>query len=260
MGVTSRTEETVDLQKPFSYEFDDKEWLTKLGLGALISLVPILNFAIAGYAVQLIRNVAAGVAEPLPNWDDLGGKWRDGLLLALAAFVYAIPVFVFLCLPLSLLITSGIVSTDDNLKGVATSLVAVGGVALLCFFGLLVLYALFLSIIRPIIMVVFSRDRTFASCFRFGEFMRILTTQPGPFFTTWAVIVLAGLAVSIMVGFVTLVIGWVPLIGWLVSVILPVAAAMYLVAADGHILGQFRKVAVDSEPPTEHIEVAPANP
>ncbi len=260
MDGTNKSEVTVDLQKPFYYQFDDTQWLTKLGVGALISLVPILNFAVAGYAVQIVRNVAASAPEPLPNWDDLGAKFRDGLLLALAALVYAIPILVFLCLPLSLFVASGIISTDNNLKELATSLLAVGGVALLCFFGLLLLYALFLSLIRPIIMVIFSRDRTLASCFRFGEIMKILSTYPGPFFTVWGVIVLAGLAVSIMVSFVALVIGWIPLIGWLVATVLPLVATMYLVTGDAHLLGQFKKVTVDSEQGAEQAAVAPSVP
>jgi hypothetical protein len=255
-----KSEDIMDLQKPFYYQFDDKEWLTKLGVGALISLVPILNFAVAGYAVQVIRNVAANATEPLPNWDDLGGKFRDGLLLALAGLIYAIPIFVFLCFPLSVLAAGGIISSNNSLKDVATSLMAVGGLALVCFFGLFVLYALFLSLVRPIIMVIFSRERTFASCFQFGEIMRILRTYPGPFFTTWGVIILAGLGVSIMSSFVMLLIGWIPLIGWLISFLLPLAATIYLVSADAYLLGQFQKVTLDSELGASPTEVVPANP
>ena len=49
----------MDIGKVFSYQFEDRQWITKLGLGALISLVPILNVAITGYMVGIIRNVAA---------------------------------------------------------------------------------------------------------------------------------------------------------------------------------------------------------
>ena len=55
----------MNLGKAFSYQFEDKQWASKLGLGGLITLVPILNFAWYGYMVDLIRNVADGVAEPV---------------------------------------------------------------------------------------------------------------------------------------------------------------------------------------------------
>ncbi|HTP00055.1 MAG TPA: DUF4013 domain-containing protein [Anaerolineales bacterium] len=243
----------MDLQKPFSYQFEDTQWLTKLGLGALITLVPILNFAVAGYVVQIVQNVASGASEPLPQWDDFGEKFRDGLILAVAALIYTVPILVFLCLPLSVLIASGILSSNSDLKDVASALAAVGGVTLLCLFGLFMLYALVLSIIRPIILVIFSRERTLAACFRFGEIWKVLTNHPGPFFTTWGVVILAGLAVGIIVGFITLVVGWIPCLGGLVSVLLSLGTTIYLVTADAYLFGEFRRVALDGAP-------APASP
>ena len=37
--------------------FKDANWLSKILVGALVSLVPILNFAAYGYAVQTTRNI-----------------------------------------------------------------------------------------------------------------------------------------------------------------------------------------------------------
>ncbi len=247
----------MDFQKPFFYQFEDARWPEKLGVGALISLIPILNLATAGYSVQVIRNVVAGHPEPLPAWDDLGQKFLDGLILFAAGLIYALPIMIFLCFPVSLLVASGLVSANSSMKQLTTSLAAVGGVALVCFFGVFVLYALFLSIIRPIILVVFSYDRTFASCFRIGEFLRILSRYPGPFFATWGVMILAGLALTIIVGFINLVFGWIPLIGWLVSIVLTVGSAIYLITADGHLFGQFRKIALENEPPVHEVVAVP---
>ena len=71
----------MDAEKSFTFPFEDTEWVSKLGLGALISMVPILNFAWSGYLVDIIRNVMNNDAEPLPTWDDLGKKFNDGLIL-----------------------------------------------------------------------------------------------------------------------------------------------------------------------------------
>ena len=69
----------MDIGKSFSFAFEDKQWLSKLGLGAVIAMVPILNFAWSGYMVEIIRNVMKNVQEPLPNWDDIGKKFSEGL-------------------------------------------------------------------------------------------------------------------------------------------------------------------------------------
>ena len=45
-----------------------------------------------GYFVRLVRNVARGDERPLPEWDDLGGIFSDGLravAVYLAYFVAA---------------------------------------------------------------------------------------------------------------------------------------------------------------------------
>ncbi|MGB7095956.1 MAG: hypothetical protein WBD62_15035, partial [Anaerolineales bacterium] len=62
----------MDIGKSFSYPFEDDEWLTKLFLGAIVSAVPILNFAWTGYTVDIMRNVIDGVSMPMPAWSDFG--------------------------------------------------------------------------------------------------------------------------------------------------------------------------------------------
>ena len=58
----------MNIGKAFSYPFEDDEWLTKLFLGAIVSAVPILNFAWTGYTVDILRNVTDGVSLPMPDW------------------------------------------------------------------------------------------------------------------------------------------------------------------------------------------------
>ena len=70
--------------------------------------MPILNFAWSGYMVGIIRNVMNNVAEPLPTWDDLGKKFMDGLILFAAGFIYALPMLILFCLPLSIMAFSGL--------------------------------------------------------------------------------------------------------------------------------------------------------
>jgi len=60
----------MDIGKSFSYPFEDNKWLSKLIIGALVSIVPILNFAWAGYLIDLLKNVINKAAEPLPEWTD----------------------------------------------------------------------------------------------------------------------------------------------------------------------------------------------
>ncbi len=90
----------MEIGKSFSYPFEDNQWISKLGLGALISLVPILNFAWIGYTVGE-KNPIAGEPWPLPDWSDLGKKFMDGLFFAIAMLIYSLPGLLLLGLPIA---------------------------------------------------------------------------------------------------------------------------------------------------------------
>ena len=129
------------------FPFEDNQWISKLGLGALITMVPILNFAWSGYLVDIIRNVMNNASEPLPTWDDLGKKLGDGLILFAAGIVYASPILILMCLPLSMMAFSDLFSGNGNMEEVARAIAGAGGAlfyGLLCLF---VFYAIALSVI-----------------------------------------------------------------------------------------------------------------
>ncbi|MGZ6317621.1 MAG: DUF4013 domain-containing protein [Anaerolineales bacterium] len=230
----------MDIGKAFSYQFEDKQWITKLGIGALISLVPILNVALSGYMVAIIRNVAANEGEPLPDWGDLGNKFREGLILAAASLIYAAPLFILICLPLSAFVLSGAVSQNGNLQDLGRSIAAAGGVLFTCLLCVFLLYLLLLSIIHPAIFVIFSCEGTFASCFRLGQIVSLIRDNPADFFTTWLVTIVGSFAVGLALGFMNLVVAWIPCLGWMVGVVTGLGAGLYLLTADAHLYGQFR--------------------
>ncbi|PWH20913.1 MAG: hypothetical protein DDG58_00470, partial [Ardenticatenia bacterium] len=84
----------MDIGIAFSYMFQDRDWLKKILIGGVISLIPIVNFAALGYVVQLVRNVRDGQDLPLPEWDQFGEYFVSGLYLFLVYVVYAIPIIL----------------------------------------------------------------------------------------------------------------------------------------------------------------------
>ena len=176
----------MDLNKVFSFQFEDKQWISKLGIGAVISLVPILNFALSGYMVGIIRNVMDNSTELLPNWDDLGKKFTDGLILFAAGLVYALPLIIIF-LPIGIIAVSSLLSGNNNLQDMGQIIAGAGSVLLYCLLCFMIIYALALSVIYPAILVMFAREGTFASCFKFREVFDIVSKNAGPFFTAWIV-------------------------------------------------------------------------
>jgi hypothetical protein len=190
-------EELMDIGKSFSYPFEDKQWVSKMGLGAVISLVPILNFAMTGYMIQIVRNLMDDVQEPLPNWDDLGKKFKDGVMLVLAGLVYALPVILLSCLPLGILTIPAALSGNGDTQGIADALTGVGSVLLVGMSCLFVVYGLVLSVIFPAIYVNYAKEGTFASCFQLREVFSMIGKNAGAFFTAWGMSLVAGLVVGV---------------------------------------------------------------
>ena len=234
----------MDIEKSLAFPFEDKEWISKLGLGAVISIVPILNFAWSGYMVGVIQNVMNNVAEPLPTWDDLGKKFSDGLILFAAGLIYALPMLIALCLPLSITAFSGILSGNGNMEDIARTVAEAGGILFFCLSCVFVLYGIALSIIYPAILVMFAREGTFASCFKLREAFELISRNAGPFFTAWGLSLVAGFGVGLIVGIINLFLGWIPCLGLLVSLVLSFGSGVYIAVVYAHLFGQFGRAAV----------------
>jgi hypothetical protein len=96
---------SFDFVKCFTYVFEDPRWLNKILIGGLWYLAMFVLIGIPfvlGYFARVIRNVIAEVPNPLPEWDDLGEFFSEGLRLFVAGLVYALPmivIFIGLYLP-----------------------------------------------------------------------------------------------------------------------------------------------------------------
>jgi hypothetical protein len=233
----------MDIGKSFSFPFEDKQWISKLGLGAVIAMVPILNFAWSGYMVEIIRNVMNGSQEPLPNWDDIDKKFMDGLLLALAGLVYALPMLIVICLPMSIMIIPAIMSGNGDLQEISNAIAGAGGALFLCLLCVFLLYGLVLSVIYPAILVVFARERTFAACFKFRDVFDLISKNMSPFFTAWGVSIVAGLVVGVVSSIAQVVLNFIPCLGQIVAFVLAIGIVVYTSAIYTHLFGQFGRMA-----------------
>lgn len=243
----------MNIEKAFRFPFEDKQWISKLGLGAIVTIVPILNFAWSGYLVDILRNMMNNTAEPLPAWDNLEKKFSDGLILFAASLVYASPILILMCLPLSIMAFSGLFSGNGNMDDFGRAISGAGGVLFSGLLCLVFLYAIALSVIYPAVLVLFSREGTFASCFKLREAFDMISRNAGPFFTAWGLSLVGGLGVGLVIGFLNVVVGWIPCIGWIVSLAFTLTSGVYIGAVYAHLFGQFGALVYGNH------QLAPAN-
>ena len=233
----------MDINKSFSFAFEDSQWVNKLGIGALITLIPILNFAWTGYTVDLMRNVMKDAVEPLPTWDDLGQKFTDGLMLFVAGFVYVLPILVVTCLPLSFMVVPAILSGNSDTQDIADAIAAAGSAVFFCLLCIFFLYMLAFSVIYPAITVLFAREGSFASCFKFREVFDLIRKNSSAFFTAWAVNIGVSLAASVALGILQTILGFIFCIGWIISLVLTFGVIVYTSVVSAHLFGQFGRIA-----------------
>jgi Protein of unknown function (DUF4013) len=211
----------MDFGKAFSYVFEDPDWLKKVGLGGVISLVPILNFASAGYGLEVARRIINNDPRPLPEWDNIGDKLVKGLLLAVIQVVYMLPMLLFVCIiQVVNVVVLGAASSSSSSDSTAATLVTA---VMACFGCLAFLYSLFAGLVMPAAIGNYAAKGQLGAAFRFGE--------------VWG-LVQKNLGLYVMVLIVTIVAGLVASLGTIACIIGVVFTAFYAVLIMYHAYGQ----------------------
>jgi hypothetical protein len=209
------------LQDNLAYMFKDAKWVSKILVGALVGLVPILNFATAGYAVQTTRNIRDD-QSPLPGWsNNLGKFFSEGLKLFVIGILYSIPLWILS------LITIPLFSSDS---GAAIAIGVLIGLVELVFALLLIFW--FQGII-----VNFANVGTIGSGFQFGKIWAIISQNMGRMLVTVGVAILA----SVLVGIVAGILGIIPCIGWIAAWLISFAAVFYILLVFAYNCGHIAK-------------------
>lgn len=155
---------TVDFGRAFTFTFEDPEWLKKVLIGGLFYLLVFLLiglFFVFGYAARVARNVAAGVARPLPEWDDLGGFFGEGARLIGVTLIYYLPIVILAIVAFGGGVAIGSFSGGDDAAAALTGgLFSVG----MCLVWIL---AIGISILLPAAITLAVMRQSFAAAFDF---------------------------------------------------------------------------------------------
>jgi hypothetical protein len=229
----------MDFGKALSYAFEDEDWFTKIGLGAVISLVPILNFAINGYMVRIIHSVAQGNPRPLPAWDELGDYFLKGLYVFVAQLAYGLIPGILFSISLPLFIIP-IVAVEDSQAtlGVGAGLIA-GSCALL----LGIVFAIGLGLLLLAGIIRFSAGRQeIAELFQVGENWNYLRTNFSTIIMAIVYVVVIGFLIVTLVGVLGFVLSIIPCCGQLVAYAIGFVVGFLATIIGAHLYGQAARV------------------
>jgi len=149
----------------------------------LASIFIVGAFFLYGYLARLARNVIAGVQHPLPEWDDLGEFFSEGLRLFCVALVYMLPV---IALVFFFIVPSIVAESMDN-----EVLRNIGGGMAACVWCLVFPLSLAMAIWLPGALMFAVVERRFGAAFEFGQIAAFIKGNIGNYllaFVVWLVV------------------------------------------------------------------------
>ncbi len=222
----------MDVNKAIRFVFNDKQWINKLLIGAVMSLLSFLilpAFILQGYTVKIIRQVMGGNDDELPEWSDYGRLLSDGLFVTLGQLVWALP-FILLMIVMGI-VTGGLGSLADGSGDMMAAATTGAGLLVACLALLTVIAFLFLN---PALMIQYAREGEFGALFRFGEIIAIIRNHMADILIAFLVTLVAVFAI----GIVTSILSIIPCLGWIAAVIIGLAMGPYIQFVTGHLYGQ----------------------
>ena len=179
----------VDFTRAIKRPFAD---LTKFIIGAVLSIIPIVNILAMGYELKCAKSAMNGKYE-LPEWTGWGDLFMKGLLMVVIAIVYVIPIAI-----LMLVFGGGAIMAATQGVGGDAGAAGMGmGVIVVAALGLALMYVL------PSVMMAFvANDFKMGAAFKVGEIVK--KTLNKDYFVTWLVVGVYSLVLTVVLSFIPL--------------------------------------------------------
>lgn len=222
----------MDFGRAFTFVREDERWTTKIGIGAAIMFLSFLLFGIPtilliGYQLAVMRRVMEGKDLPLPEWDDWGKLFMDGLYVVIAIFVYTLPLWLLFCIGFGVSILPALGAGNEDVAAALGGVAALTWVVMMCLFFIL---AIGLALVVPGIYIQYIRTNEFASLFRIGEVFGIVRNNIGDILLT----IVAVIGANLVIQMVSSILSWTCII----PIIIALAGPVWINISMGHLYGQ----------------------
>ncbi len=214
----------MDFGLAFSYVFQDKDWLRKVGIVALISLIPVLGqLVLLGWSLNITKRVIDRHPETLPEVD-FGGDLARGFSAFVIGFVYSLPITLF---GVVFGVLDSVVAAQSGSDAVRTFIAILS----LCFSLFVLIYGVAIAIILPAAYGNYIAKGNLSAGFALSEVFGLVRANIGAY-----LIVLLGSFVG----------GLIAPLGTILCVIGVILTYTYTVAVMGHLYGQAYNAASQS--------------
>lgn len=197
----------MDIREIFTYPTRDKEWPVKMIIGVALSIFPIVNFFCSGYAYRIFKAALAGEPFVMPEWDQWGDIFIQGLIIFVLRLIYFLIPLVFLGTGATLLIAAFVLkertgSLPDGIIVPAAVLIGVG-----------LILAIVAAVLFPMALALYAKNNErFGAAFRLWEIVHNIYGVMDDYFIA--------VVLMISVFFAFFVLSAIPYLGILFAVLL----------------------------------------
>jgi hypothetical protein len=175
---------TDELKALAKFPFEDPQWKTKFLIGCLIIfagyIIPWLPMIfVYGYCAQIMYRIIVEKGTPyLPNWDNWGKLFIDGLKIFGASIIYSLPFLLIFFAGMGLFFAS-IISLEaaprepEAVSSIMALFPVIGIMAWFGSFSLGMILALAVGVILPVAIAHMIATNEFAAAFRVREWWAI---------------------------------------------------------------------------------------
>ena len=240
----------MDFGKPFTFVFEDPDWLKKLAMFALLGFANIIPgigslfmaLVFAGVTVDIVRQVINKQSPVVPNLD-IGRQFNDGLKLWVVNLVYGLPAIVLgilIAIVVGIGVGAGALAFNGESTDAAGVVIALVWIIISCIGLLMFVYGIILAILTPEIYARFAQTGSIKDSINFREVFRKVFKKPGPYLLAFVGVALlgivGGIATSILSSIGAIALG----IGALFGAAL---GSIYMSLGMGHFYGQAHNLA-----------------
>lgn len=222
----------MDIGLSFSFPFQDEKWVQKILIGAVIVLVGIITLGILflplmGWGLAVTRRLIRDEVPALPEWQDFGQLFMDGLKVFALGLVWALPMILLsACIGAVTALLGGAAGAGS---GYGSDIQNVTGSLLSLVISCLSLpYGLAISILMPAAWGILADTDDFGRALNPANAFQLVRDNVGTYLIAWFIGAVA-LFVSEVVGTIACGIGLLP-------------ALAYGTAVVGHLYGQAYRV------------------
>ena len=206
----------------FSFPFKDPDWIKKILIIGLVSLIPIVGpFVMMGWTLKITKNVIDHNPNALPELE-FGADLKHGFMMLVIGFVYSLPLTIFGGIFAA--ITAFIDPNSSSGGGILIALIA-------CFTLFALVYGILLALLLPAAYGNFAAKDSLGAAFKIGELFGLVKAAP----VAYLMVILG----SIIGGFIAS-------LGIIACIVGVIFTAVYGSAISFHLYGQAYNKAIDS--------------